>query len=450
MKRFFTLVICVLFVCFSLLAISHSNAQCSLPPLAETISCSGTATDNANLNPGDVKCVSGDQISNVNLNGGTLIISGTVQVNNININSGNILITSTGVASLPGSNYNGNVNIINYGSLTYRGDVILQNSNNHIYNASVTSTIDMGLSGLNFSSSSSDLVNLGTISLGQLTLNSNNGGICMGNGSKLKIVSLINNRDNMISVPEGTACLSHSGFAQMNNKLSSTANLIICPGSGSSFSNPGGNGGYNLATVNEVGCTECASPVPDKTISPLPVNLAAFWATSVSEGIKLNWRTSSETNNDYFVIERSINAISFEAISEQISGQINSNVSFDYNFTDVKPYSKVNYYRLKQVDTDGSVNYSRIIAASFSDQLAFISVYPNPVTDFVQVNLKNPDPKTSVQINILNQSGVTLSSRSASGDHVTDPISLRNLDNGIYFVKVTSNGQGTIFRIMKN
>lgn len=321
MKRFYTSSISVLCLLISFIGISNSNAQCSLPPLAETTTCSGIATDNANLNPGDVKCVSGSQISNVNLNGGTLIISGTVQVNNININSGNILITSTGVASLPGSNYNGNVNIINYGSLTYRGDVILQNSNNHIFNASTTSTIDMGSSSLNFSSSSSDLVNLGSVSLGQLTLNSNNGGICMGNGSKLKIVSLINNRDNMISVPEGTACLSHSGFAQMNNKLSNTASLIICPGSGSSFSNPGGNGGYNMATVNEVGCTECASPVPDKTTSPLPVNLGAFWATSVNEGIKLNWRTSSETNNDYFVIERSINAISFEAISQEISGQ---------------------------------------------------------------------------------------------------------------------------------
>ena len=448
MKKNSILLICFLCVLISFFEISYSNAQCSLPPVAETISCSGTATDNANLNPGDIKCVSGDQISNVNLNGGTLIISGSVQVNNININSGTILITSTGVASLPGSNYNGNVNIINYGSLTYRGDVILQNSNNHIYNALATSTIDMGSSGLNFSSSSSDLVNLGTISLGQLILNSNNGGICMGNGSKLKIVSLINNRDNMISVPEGTACLSHTGFAQMNNKLSSTASLIICPGSGSSFSNPGGNGGYNLATVNEVGCTECAAP--DKTTTPLPVNLAAFWATSVNEGIKLNWRTSSETSNDYFVIERSINAISFEVISNQIIGQHNSNVSLDYNFTDIKPYGKVNYYRLKQVDTDGSVHYSRIIAASFSDDLAFVSVYPNPVTDFVQVNLKNPEPKTAVQINILNQAGITVLSRSTSADHITEPISLRNLTTGTYFVKVIINGQGTVFRVLKN
>lgn len=422
----------------------NSYAQCSLPPLAENIPCSGTAGDGANINSGEVKCISSGQLSNLNLNGGTLIISGNVQINSININSGNILITSGGTASLPGSNYNGNVNIINYGSLTYRGDVIMQNSNNHIYNASSSSSISFGSYGLNFSSESSSMVNKGTIMLGQLTLNTNNGGICMGNEAKLKIVSLINNRDNMITVPEGKACLNHTGFAQMNNKLSNTENLLICPGPNSSFSNPGGNGGYNKATVNAVGCTECTFPVA------MPVNLSAFWTSSVQEGIKLNWRTSSETNNDYFVVERSVNAISFDAISNQISGQHNSSSSLDYNFTDLKPYNKVNYYRLKQVDTDGSVNYSRIVAASFTDKLVFVSIYPNPATDYILVNIKNPDPKVPVQISILNQTGIMLSSSQITSDKITDPISLKNLTTGIYFVKIVTNGEGTIFKILKN
>ena len=443
--KFLTSPLSVYFLLFFCLVVSNSYAQCSLPPLAENLKCSGTVSDGANINSGEVKCVSSSQVSNINLNGGTLIISGTVQINSININSGNILITSTGFASLPGSNYNGNVNIINYGSLTYGGNIILQNSNNHIYNASSTSTISFGSFGLNFSSETSSMVNNGTITLGQLTLNTNNGGICMGNEAKLKIVSLINNRDNMITVPYGKACLSHTGFAQMNNKLSNTANLIVCPGPNSSFSNPGGNGGYNQATVNDVGCTECTFPP-----ITMPVNLSAFWASSVLEGIKLSWRTSSETNNDYFVIERSVNAISFDAISSRISGQHNSSSSLDYSFVDLKPFNQVNYYRLKQVDTDGSVNYSRIIAASFTDKLVFLSVYPNPATDYIQVNMKNPDPNVLVQINILNQAGIMLSTRQITGDKITNPISLKNLTTGVYFVKIVTNGEGTIFRILKN
>ena len=147
--KFLTSPLSVYFLLFFCLVVSNSYAQCSLPPLVENLKCSGTVSDGANINSGEVKCVSSSQVSNINLNGGTLIISGTVQINSININSGNILITSTGIASLPGSNYNGNVNIINYGSLTYGGNVILQNSNNHIYNASSTSTISFGSFGLN-------------------------------------------------------------------------------------------------------------------------------------------------------------------------------------------------------------------------------------------------------------------------------------------------------------
>lgn len=422
-----------------------SFAQCSSPPLAENTSYNGTVSGNANLNNGDVKLADGD-LSSANVNGGVLIISGPITVNNLNMNSGTILITSSGVASLPGFNFNGNVTIINYGSLTFRGTVIMQNQNNHIYNATATSEITFGSSDLNFSSSTSYLVNNGTITLGKLLLNTNNGGVCMGNGSKLKIQSLINNRDYSITVPSGTACLSYSDDAQMNNKLTNTANLSICPGSNSYISSAPPSGGYGDATVMPVGCEECAKP---EIIGPLPVNLSAFWATGSVEGVVLKWRTSLETNNDFFVVERSSNGKLFTAVSGMISGQKNSSQMTDYTWTDTQPLANRNYYRLRQVDLDGTVNNSRIITHLVAGQKDLISIYPNPVADYFTVNIKNADSRADIQVNVVDQAGKIFQTTMVKGDNNEVITSLSSLNAGLYIVKVRYNGENSVFKIIK-
>jgi hypothetical protein len=437
----------LLFLLFvvSVFADLSSFAQCSSPPLAENTSYNGTVSGNANLNNGDVKLADGN-LSSANVNGGILIISGPVVVSNLNMNSGTILITSSGVASLPGFNFNGNVTIINYGSLTFRGTVIMQNQNNHIYNATATSEITFGSNDLNFSSSTSYLVNNGVITLGKLLLNTNNGGVCMGNGSKLKIQSYINNRDYSITVPSGTACLSYSGDAQMNNKLTNTANLSVCPGTNSFISSSPPSGGYGDATLMAVGCEECAKP---EIIGPLPVNLSAFWATGSVEGISLKWRTSLETNNDYFVVERSSNGKLFSAVSDIISGQKNSSAMTDYNWTDTQPLPNLNYYRLRQVDLDGSVNNSRIISHIFTGNKELISVYPNPVADYLKVNMKNSGSQADIQISVMDQAGNRFPTKTVIGDNNEAITSLTHLNSGLYIVKVRYNSENSVFKIIK-
>lgn len=96
--------------------------------------------------------------------------------------------------------------------------------------------------------------------------------------------------------------------------------------------------------------------------SVLPIELLYFTGEKLSCGSNyIIWETASETNNDRFEIEHSNDAIDFIKIAT-IKGVGNSTSRIKYNFTDYNPSQEVNYYRLKQIDLDGSFIYSPIIS----------------------------------------------------------------------------------------
>ncbi len=95
--------------------------------------------------------------------------------------------------------------------------------------------------------------------------------------------------------------------------------------------------------------------------SVLPIELLYFTGEKKScNNNLLIWATATETNNDHFEIERSSDAINFTKIKE-IPGSINSLETKKYVYVDLNPESGVNYYRLKQVDLDGTYKYAPIV-----------------------------------------------------------------------------------------
>ena len=99
----------------------------------------------------------------------------------------------------------------------------------------------------------------------------------------------------------------------------------------------------------------------------MPIELFSFSANTVdSRYVELQWVTASEANNDYFTVERSKDATSFEAIG-YVNGSGNSNTIKDYSYIDNNPYAE-SYYRLKQTDYDGTSTYSKIIAIQLDSQ----------------------------------------------------------------------------------
>ncbi|TVQ07197.1 MAG: T9SS C-terminal target domain-containing protein, partial [Bacteroidetes bacterium] len=92
--------------------------------------------------------------------------------------------------------------------------------------------------------------------------------------------------------------------------------------------------------------------------NPLPIELLHFTATETEGNVLLTWATGSETNNDYFTLERSLDLKHVEAIGH-VAGAGNSARTLHYRFADTSPLEGISYYRLKQTDFDGAFEYSQ-------------------------------------------------------------------------------------------
>lgn len=115
----------------------------------------------------------------------------------------------------------------------------------------------------------------------------------------------------------------------------------------------------------------------NQTSTPLPVELLSFNAIpNDNDWVNVYWSTASEINNDYFIVQRSKNNLQFEDM-EKVNGAGNSVSIRKYSIIDYHPYSYVSYYRLKQVDFDGTCHFSNIVPVNFNGEKA-LNVYPSP------------------------------------------------------------------------
>jgi fibronectin-binding autotransporter adhesin len=113
--------------------------------------------------------------------------------------------------------------------------------------------------------------------------------------------------------------------------------------------------------------------------APLPVQLLSFTAARQGTTVRTAWTTASEKNSAYFVVQRSADGRTFSD-GQQVVAQGNSLMRHDYAAVDTKPLPGTSYYRLRQVDLDGTVAYSPVATVHFDDVLAApaLVVYPNP------------------------------------------------------------------------
>lgn len=105
-------------------------------------------------------------------------------------------------------------------------------------------------------------------------------------------------------------------------------------------------------------------------LNVLPIQLLSFTASANGEKVETNWLTSTEINNDFFAVERSVDAIHFEEAG-RVEGAGNSSSELSYRFTDDSPFAGVSYYRLKQTDFDGKSTFSEIRAVKIDSDKRF-------------------------------------------------------------------------------
>ncbi|RIJ37421.1 T9SS type A sorting domain-containing protein [Pontibacter oryzae] len=114
--------------------------------------------------------------------------------------------------------------------------------------------------------------------------------------------------------------------------------------------------------------------------APLPVELVSFSAARNANKVELKWKTATETENEYFEVQYSADGFNFK-VAGRVEGAGNSSVTRNYTFLHVAPTNDELYYRLAQTDTDGTINYSKIVkVAGRNYTFAQLNVYPNPTT----------------------------------------------------------------------
>ncbi len=121
----------------------------------------------------------------------------------------------------------------------------------------------------------------------------------------------------------------------------------------------------------------------DVTENALPVELTTFAARQENNAVNLHWETKTELNNDYFEVERSRDNRTYTSIGKRW-GQGTTVEPQYYTLPDRVPLIGTNYYRLRQVDFDGSVTYSDVISVDFTSNEQW-SLQPNPATDQIRV-----------------------------------------------------------------
>lgn len=166
-------------------------------------------------------------------------------------------------------------------------------------------------------------------------------------------------------------------------------------------------------------------------VSPLPIILSDFTVKKVNDKSIIKWTTLTEINNDYFIIERSTDGKRFEEINKT-KGSGNSNQTINYQFVDYRPKEGINYYRLKQVDFDGTYSYSEIKVLNFENNSVIgIYYYEN------HLYIKSKETLANTSIEIYNLSGQLISSINIISGKNEEKIEIPNLlGNGVYFANV--------------
>jgi hypothetical protein len=179
---------------------------------------------------------------------------------------------------------------------------------------------------------------------------------------------------------------------------------------------------------------------------PLPVEFLNITAILKGGAVAINWSTASESNNKYFDVEKSFDGSNWTAINSLISAGNSSTVK-NYSSYDAKPAAGYNYYRIKQVDTDGKFKYSSVAKVKISIEKTGVSVLANPFVNNITVDfLSNINQKLNVRL--MDVSGKQMAIEKWQINKGSTRLSLNNVANlqrGMYIFTVVDDNGNVIY-----
>jgi hypothetical protein len=200
--------------------------------------------------------------------------------------------------------------------------------------------------------------------------------------------------------------------------------------------------------ITSIGMSEFGDYIGTDNTTPLPVSLTAFGARANGKNALVSWTTASEKNANYFEVYASTDGRNFKAI-DKVRAAGNSNVTKNYSINHMGALANASivYYKLKSVDFDGTFTWSNIVSVSLNTRNNGVAVYPNPFNNNLTISVTETADAT---VEIFTLQGVSVYNSNHTA--VNGTITLNNvnsLNNGVYFIKVTQNGNTTVEKLVK-
>lgn len=250
-----------------------------------------------------------------------------------------------------------------------------------------------------------------------------------------------------IAPASGTFTGSYNITLNLNGSTNASSNCIVVKrvDVSSPWTNPGTAGGCtNGSTLisSRNGLTSFSDFGIAVSTTPFPVEWLDFTGILLpNQQVQLNWATAQEFNNSHFNIQRSLDGIHFENIGK-IEGKGTVYEVSQYQFMDVKPQTGRNYYRLEQVDFNGTTDFSNVIEIFVQPSTAPLMVYPNPARDNIHFVL----PGTQANVQIYDLAGKLIYDIPFENEI---QVSLVNLPAGYYTYKIQNQSVDLVGKFIK-
>ncbi|MBC7848191.1 MAG: T9SS type A sorting domain-containing protein [Chitinophagaceae bacterium] len=172
----------------------------------------------------------------------------------------------------------------------------------------------------------------------------------------------------------------------------------------------------------------------------LPVVLLTFFANKSSKGVQLTWTSQQENNSDFYLIERSTDALLWQSIGK-VNAVFNSTMPQTYDYNDEASISGITYYRLKIVDRDGRYGLSPIKTIRNTTSTAKVNIFPNPSSSHASI-VFNEVAVAGGQVNVYNRTGQLVASQQIDLFSKAITLDVSRLTQGEYVVDVQFKNGG--------
>jgi hypothetical protein len=210
----------------------------------------------------------------------------------------------------------------------------------------------------------------------------------------------------------------------------------------------GTSGSHNASnfTLEWFGLTDFSDFTAAGNNVPLPVELLSFDAKQQGKDVLVSWITASELNNDRFEVERSQDGIDFTWIGTRV-GNGTTSIMHSYSLLDNEPKNGINYYRLRQIDLDGSEKTTDPVAVVFRNEQSPISLFHDAALGSIVIQATNEDG--SARFTLFDASGkVAFKYETTIPENWNSVIKLPDLSKGVYLIRCEVNGFSSNLKIV--